>query len=210
MIKEMDPTCLSQQFCLIARFIHGCSTAACLISQIFFFPGFFPNTWQLPDLLSSAPILKRLLLLLHTHTLLHIPLRERGGWLHDFLFCSPSPWFCPGAQESFTFSSAIMSLVHLGKKLTVTCTSPIPVSFISWSGTSSPCCCAPPAVLLCLYIKGDSGRFSLCHQGSCPCRGSTLSVLHTGDLSQHILRLHATTDVKSKNVYLSSGVDAAQ
>lgn len=33
-----------------------------------FFPGFFPNTWQLPDLLSSAPIPKRLLLLLYTHT----------------------------------------------------------------------------------------------------------------------------------------------
>lgn len=74
-----------------------------------FFPGFFPNTWQLPDLLSSAPVLKRLLLLLYKHTR---SLREKGGRLHDFPFCS-SPWLCPGSQGSFTFSSAILSLVPL-------------------------------------------------------------------------------------------------
>ena len=55
--------------------------------NFFFFPGFFPNTWQLPDCLSSAPILEWLLLLLHTHTLslslslLYLPRRGRGGWL---------------------------------------------------------------------------------------------------------------------------------
>lgn len=77
----------------------------------------------------------------YTHTLLHIPLRERGGWLHDVQFCSHSPWFCPGAQGSFTFSSAIPSVVHFGKKLSVTCASPLPptsfplcLSFLSQGG----------------------------------------------------------------------------
>ena len=181
-----------------------------------FFPGFFPNTWQLPDFLSSAPVLKWLLLLLHTHTLLHFPLRGRGGWLKDFQFCSPPPWFCPGApRESFIFSSAIPSSVHLGKKPTAACTSPLPL-------TSFPrvlhllvrgvfqSCCALPAASLHLYTKGDSGRVSpRCHD-SCHCRGFTLAVLHVEGLSEHILRLHDTIDVRSKNVYLSSGLDTAQ
>lgn len=163
----MDPTRLSQQFCLIARFIHGCSTAACLISQNFF-------SWLLPKHLAAArfaifSFYSQNIAASPLHTLLHIPLRERGWWLHDFLFCSPSPWLCPGEQGSFNFSSAILSLVHLGKTLTAICTSPSPVSFI-WSGRSSPCSCTPPTVLLCLYTKGDSGRISLHHRGSCPCR----------------------------------------
>lgn len=93
-----------------------------------FFPGVFPNTWQLPDLLSSAPILKWLLLLLHTHTLLHFPLRGRGGWLWDFQFCSLPCHFaqeCP-RQFYFQFSNSIFGTLR--KKTTVTRTSPAPPS----------------------------------------------------------------------------------
>lgn len=211
LIKKMDPTCLLQQF-LSYSSIYSWLLNSCMPH--------FPNLFFLASsqTLGSCQICYLQLLFpkdccfsfTHTHTLLHIPLRERGERLHDFPFSSPSSWFCLGAQGSFTFSSAILSLVHFWIKLTVTCTSPSPVSFISWSGRSFPCCWAPPAVLLCFYTKGDSVRISVHHCGCCPCRGSTLAVLHIEDLSQHILRLHATTDVKSKNVFLSSGLDAAQ
>lgn len=84
-----------------------------------FFPGFFPNTWQLPDLLSSAPILKRLLLLLYTHTHTHTCTSlsgkgERGCMTFPSVLCPPG--FAQEHGGSFTFSSAILSLVHLGKK----------------------------------------------------------------------------------------------
>lgn len=123
-LRTWTPHVCHSDFCLIARFIHGCSTAACLISQIFF-------SWLLPKHLADARFAifssysqKIAASPLHTHTHLHIRLRERGERLHDFPFCSPFSCFCLGAQGSFTFSSAILSLVHLGKKLTVTCTSP--------------------------------------------------------------------------------------
>lgn len=167
LIEKMDPTCLSQQFCLIVQFIHGCSTAACLISSFLF-------SWLLPKHLEAARFAifsfysqKIAASPLHSHTLLHIPLRERRRWLYDFPFCSPSPGF---AQEhrGVLLSVQQLSLVHLGKKLIVTCTSSSPVSFISWSGGLPHA--AVLSVLLCLYTKGHSGRISLHHRGSCPCR----------------------------------------
>lgn len=106
LIKKTDPTCLSQQFCLIAQFFHGCSTAACLISQLFF-------SWLLPKHLAAArfPIFSSYSQMIaaspsdtHTHTLLHFPLRGRGGCLQDFQFCSPPLRFCPGAPQGVLFS----------------------------------------------------------------------------------------------------------
>lgn len=77
-----------------------------------FFPGFFPNTWQLPDLLSSAPIPKRLLLLLytHTHSLAH-PSQGKGrevAWLSilfSFLLVLPGST----GEFYFQFSNSIFS-----------------------------------------------------------------------------------------------------
>lgn len=125
LIKKTDPKCLSQQFCLIARFIHGCSTAACLISQpfFFFFPGFFPNTWQLPDVLSSAPILEQLLLLLQpaSHTQSTPSKGERGA---SDTFSSVLPHLCPPpfAQEHpkqfyFHFSISIFGVLREKKNI---------------------------------------------------------------------------------------------
>lgn len=83
-----------------------------------FFPGVFPNTWQLPDFLSAAPILKWLLFLLHTHTHSYTSLSggEEGGCetFSSVLFPAILPRSAPG---SFIFSSAIPSSVHLRKKL---------------------------------------------------------------------------------------------
>lgn len=89
----------------------------------FFFPGFFPNTWQLPDVLSSAPILEQLLLLLqpasHTHS---TPSKgERGA---SDTFSSVLPHLCPPpfAQEHpkqfyFHFSISIFGMLREKKNI---------------------------------------------------------------------------------------------
>lgn len=81
-----------------------------------FFPGVFPNSWQLPDFLSSAPILEWLLLLLHTHALLHFPLRGRGGWLRDFRFCSLPRHFAQERPRQFYFQFSNSIFGTLRKK----------------------------------------------------------------------------------------------
>ena len=172
--------------------------------NFFFFPGFFPNTWQLPDCLSSAPILEWLLLLLHTHTLsLSLSLSytclaggEEGGWLQDFQFCSPCPHFdqkCCG-EFYFQFSNSIVGMLRGKKPPTITCTYPLPptsfphvIHLLVREGFPMRCC---------WYPQGSGGRVSpLCHD-SCHSRGFTLAVLHIEGLSKHVLRLHSTIYAK--------------
>lgn len=68
-----------------------------------FFPGFFPNTWQLPDFLSSAPILKWLLLLLHTHTVMHLSQGERRVVVKTFSSVLLPPQLYPEHPGEFYF-----------------------------------------------------------------------------------------------------------
>lgn len=189
----------------------------------FFFPGFFPNTWQLPDVLSSAPILEQLLLLLQpaSHTQSTPSKGERGA---SDTFSSVLPHLCPPpfAQEHpkqfyFHFSISIFGVLKEKKKYIVTCTSPLPLLFFFALCPLFPCkgavlCanCILSSMLLCLHTKGSSGRFPPHCPDSC-CFGSfTCVVLHMKDLIKHILRLHSKTDVRSQNIYLSSVLDKAQ
>lgn len=135
LIKKMDPTCLSQQFCLIARFIHGCSTAACLISQLFFLASSQTlgscQICYLQLLFSKDCCLSFTHTHIHTHTLAHLS-QGKGrvvAWL-SVLFSFPLVLPRSTGEFYFQFSNSICSTFR--KKLSVTCTSPLPP-------TSFPC-----------------------------------------------------------------------
>lgn len=94
-----------------------------------FFPGFFPNTWQLPDFLSSAPILRWLLLLHQTHTHSYTSLSggEEGACKTFSSVLLPSGFAQERPREFyFQFSNSIFGVqVRVGFFLSI---SPLPVT----------------------------------------------------------------------------------
>lgn len=160
----------------------------------------------------------------HTHSYTSLSGGEEGGCEIFSSVLLPTSFAQKHLRKfHFHFSNSIfgtLSVVGFFSSI-VTSTSPVPLSSFplcplhvffpcpSKSGRSSRRCCAPSAVLLSLYCKGDGSRVSPCYHDSCHCRVVTLAVLHIEGLSEHVLRLHDPVYVRSKNICLSSRLDTA-
>lgn len=214
LIKKTDPTCLSQQFCLKAQFIQQ------LNSCMPHFPTLFSSFLASSQPLGSCQFFCLQLLFsnaccfsfTYTHTFLHFPFRVKVEWLQDFQFCSPSPPLQECTRE-FYFQFRNSTFGTLRKK---TCCH-LHVSFAT--DLFFPCPSSPgqghlpnAATLLrqrcCVFIPRETVVVSPSHHDSC--HYCTLAVLHIEGLSELILRLCDTNDVRSKKVYLSRGLDIAQ